>query len=80
MRGTSDIGLVYNRGSDTSSSVVGYIDFDYARDLDMRSLTKYVFTLWDGAISWNAILQSTVALSTTEAEYMAATEAVKEVI
>jgi hypothetical protein len=39
-----------------------------------------VFTLSGCAISWKATLQSTVALSTTKAEYMAAAEAVKEAI
>lgn len=45
-----------------------------------RSLTGYVFTLSGSVISWKATLQSVVALSTTEAEYMAITEAVKEAI
>ncbi|KAH9793742.1 Integrase catalytic domain-containing protein [Citrus sinensis] len=45
-----------------------------------RSQEEYVFTLGGGPISWWSILQSTIALSTTEAEYMAATEAVKEAI
>ena len=40
----------------------------------------YVFTLFGCTISWKATLQSTIALSTTEAEYMVATEAVKESI
>jgi len=37
-----------------------------------RSQTGYVFMLSGSAISWKATLQSTIALSTTEAEYMAA--------
>jgi hypothetical protein len=81
LRGTTDVGLVYHRGSGISSSVIGYVDLDYASDLDKRrSLTGFVFTLLGCAISWKATLQSTVALSTTEAEYMAAAEAVKEAI
>ncbi|WZZ77422.1 hypothetical protein YC2023_097994 [Brassica napus] len=40
----------------------------------------YVFTLGGSVVSWKATLQSTVTLSTTEAEYMALTEAAKEAI
>jgi len=41
-------------------------------------LTCYIFTLYDCAVSWNATLQVTVALPTTEAEYVFLTEVVKE--
>ena len=40
----------------------------------------YVFTLSQTPVSWRSILQSTVALSTIEAKYMAVTETIKEVI
>jgi len=40
----------------------------------------YVFTLSQAPVNWHSILQSTVALSTTEAEYMAMMEAMKEAI
>jgi hypothetical protein len=47
LRGTTDVSdLVYNRGSGIGSSVIGYVDLDYASDLDKRrSLTGFVFTL-----------------------------------
>jgi hypothetical protein len=55
------------------------VDSDYAADLDKRrSLTGYVFTVGDYAMSWRATLQSVVAQSTTEAKYMAIAEACKE--
>ena len=58
----------------------GFVDADYAGNIDTRkSLTGYLFTVFGGAVSWKAV-QSVVAFSTTEAEYMAMTEAVKEVI
>ena len=45
-----------------------------------RSTSGYVMTYAGGAISWQLRLQKSVALSTTEAEYMAAVEAGKEVL
>ncbi|BBH05256.1 Protein of unknown function D, partial [Prunus dulcis] len=58
---------------------IRYVDFDFASDLDKRR-SGYVFIMAKGPICWRSILQSTVALSTTEAEYMAMTEAIKEAI
>ena len=90
LKGTSDVGLVYGKNidkfvngkvNDRSINVIGYVDSDYAGDLDkLRSLTGYAFTLCGSTVSWKATLQSIVTLSTTEAEYVAATEAVKEAI
>ena len=39
-----------------------------------------MFNLFEGAVSWISKKQSVVALSTTEAEYMATTHASKEVV
>ena len=78
IKGTSSAALCY-RGS--QYVVRGYVDSDFAGDLDKRkSTTGYVFTLAGGAVSWLSKLQSVVALSTTEAEYMAATQACKEAV
>ena len=77
LRGTSDVGLVY--GDSENCVLAGYSDSDYAADLDgRRSMTGYVFTVGGSVVSWKATLQPSVALSTTEAEYMALTEAAKE--
>ncbi|KAH9781613.1 hypothetical protein KPL71_008538 [Citrus sinensis] len=60
---------------------VGYTDSDFMSDKDSRkSISGYVFTLESGAISWRSVKQSSIADSTTEAEYMAASEAAKEAI
>ncbi|RVW26889.1 Retrovirus-related Pol polyprotein from transposon TNT 1-94 [Vitis vinifera] len=78
LKGSSSVCLVYGNG-DVSSGLVGFTDSDHGGDLmKRRSLTCYIFTLFGCAISWRASLQPTVALSTTEAEYMSLTEGVKE--
>ncbi|KAH9660415.1 Integrase catalytic domain-containing protein [Citrus sinensis] len=75
---TLDVALCY-RGSEFI--VRGYVDSDFAGDLDKRkSTTGYVFTLAGATVSRVSKLQTVVALSTTEAEYMAATQACKEAI
>ena len=59
----------------------GFVDADWAEDLNQRSSTSgYVFSLFGGAISWMSKIKSIVALSTTEAEYMVATHASKEAV
>ena len=76
---TIDVGLVFKQKD--SQYIVGYCDSDYAGDLDKRrSTTGYVFTIANAPVSWKSTLQSTVALSTTEAEYMTIIEGVKEAI
>jgi len=59
-------------------------EFSYADlggDLDGRkSTTRYIFTLDGTTISWKSKLQERVSLSTTEAEYVAISEAAKEMI
>ena len=59
----------------------GFVDADYASNRDTRrSTTAYMFMTSQNCISWKAQLQSVVALSTTEAEFMATTEAFKEAL
>jgi hypothetical protein len=68
-------------GGLSSQDVVGYCDADWAGDLeDRRSTTGFVFMMGGGATSWSSKRQPTIALSTTEAEYMASTQATKEAI
>ncbi|RVW64695.1 Retrovirus-related Pol polyprotein from transposon TNT 1-94 [Vitis vinifera] len=70
--------MVYTR-PDIAHANENYVDFD--GDIDSRkSTTGFVFTLGGITISWASNLQKIVTLSTTEAEYVAATEARKEMI
>jgi hypothetical protein len=80
LKGTQKLGLQYG-GNPTSGLLMGYSDADWAGDLETRrSTTGYMFQLCGGAISWNSKRQSSVALSTTEAEYMALSSATQEAI
>ena len=55
----------------TNVQLMGYVDSDFASDLDNRRITTgYVFTLGSGVVSWVSRLQKIVALSMTEAEYI----------
>lgn len=78
LRGSSRMCLCFE-GPETI--LEGYADADMAGDLDGRKSTSgYVFTFAGGAVSWQSKLQKCVALSTTEAEYIALTEAGKEML
>ena len=57
----------------------GYVDADYARDkTTFRSVTGYIYFLAKAPISWQTRQQPSVALSTMEAEFMAACAAAQE--
>ena len=57
----------------------GSVDSDWGEDKnDRKSYTGVVFILSGGLVVWRTRKQQTVALSTTEAEYMALTEGLRE--
>ena len=76
VKGTLDYSLCFNG---YNLQLQGYTDADWQGDLDDRKFTSgYIFTLAGGAISWCSRKQNSVALSSMEAEYIAASEAAKE--
>ncbi|XP_041000938.1 secreted RxLR effector protein 161-like [Juglans microcarpa x Juglans regia] len=78
---TKCFGLKFGENMQIGSNLQGFVDSDYTENLDTsKSLTGFVFTIFGGAVSWKTNLQPVVALSTTEAEYIAMTEAIKEPI
>ncbi|KAJ9556290.1 hypothetical protein OSB04_010904 [Centaurea solstitialis] len=80
LRRTKEMFLVFG-GSEDEISVTGYSDASFQTDRDdYRSQSGYVFTLNGGAISWKSSKQDTIADSTTEAEYIAASDAAKEAV
>lgn len=75
LKGTAQWGLRFGG----RQPLLGYCDADYAGDVDSRRSTSgYSFLLNGAAVSWASKLQPTVAMSTTEAEYIAAAVAARE--
>ncbi|XP_073046238.1 secreted RxLR effector protein 161-like [Primulina eburnea] len=81
LNGSTKIGLLFEKQNSLENPIVGYVDSDFAGNIDTRkSLSGFIFTMYGTAVSWKATLQSVVALSTTESEYIALTEGIKEAL
>jgi len=77
LRGTTRLGVMHGG----SEALQGYVDADWAGDIDgRRSTTGFIFTLNGGPITWESKRQSTVATLTAEAKYEAAAMATKEAL
>ena len=76
LRGSSNLRLTLGC---KKPMLVGYTDSDLAGSLDDRKSTSgHMVTFVGGAVAWQSKLQKYVALSTTEAEFIAAVEATKD--
>jgi transposase InsO family protein len=84
LKGTQQARLLYQPSADKqecSLDVHGYCDSDWGNDVsDRRSITGWAFLLHGCAVSWQSRKQRTTALSSVEAEYMAAAAATKEAV
>lgn len=77
--GTLDYGMWYNKSDEVK--LVGFSDSDWVGCIDDRkSISAYVFNLGGSAIAWSSKKQATVALSSTEAEYIAVAGATCEAV
>ncbi|KAM1496365.1 hypothetical protein ACFXTO_030979 [Malus domestica] len=77
VQGTLDFGLEYKKGEGTL--LMGYCDSDWSgSEDDMKSTSGYAFTFGNGIFSWSSVKQQCVALSTAEAEYISASEAIAQ--
>ena len=83
-KGTLALGLTYRNVTNPDhppNQLWGYVNADWAGNLDnRRSTSGYVLMLNGCAVSWKSKRQSLVALSTAEAEFIAASSLVQEVI
>ena len=79
LKGTVNFALKYQKSE--CGTLIGYSDSDWANDPDDRhSTTGNVFLMANGAISWLSKKQAIVALSTSEAEYVALSSATQEAV
>ncbi|GAU51377.1 hypothetical protein TSUD_413100 [Trifolium subterraneum] len=77
--GTPDVGLWYKKGS--HFDLQAYCDADYAGDkVERKSTSGACQFLGEALVSWCCRKQNTIALSTTEAEYVAASNCCSQVI
>ncbi|XP_022869102.1 uncharacterized protein LOC111388579 [Olea europaea var. sylvestris] len=74
LQGTKKIGIKYVK--ENESKLIGYSDSDWGGSLDDRKSTSgYLFCLGTNVVSWSSKKQKIVALSSAEAENIAATDA-----
>jgi hypothetical protein len=79
LKGTRNYALQYNSRKLVATKLQGYCDADYAGDIiDRHSVSGQLWCLVGGPITWNSTKQRSVALSTTESEYIALAEASKQ--
>ena len=79
LKGTINLGIKYERSDD--KHLVGFSDVDWAGDVDDRHFTTgNLFLMAGAAIDWFSKRQPVVALSTTEAEYVALSAATQEAV
>jgi hypothetical protein len=79
LKGSSNFGLFFQ--GNQQPHLIAYSDSDWAGDKDSRkSTTGYTLMMSGCAISWKSSLQKIVACSSTEAEYIALSETMREVI
>eukprot|EP00253_Pinus_taeda_P010003 PITA_10003 len=79
LKGTQDLGIKYTQVDDFS--LIGYSDSDFDGDKETGvSTSGYAMSLGSGVVSWRSCKQSVPEDSTTEAEYVAAAKATKEIV
>ncbi|KAG5885637.1 hypothetical protein JTB14_012067 [Gonioctena quinquepunctata] len=76
--GTKDYGLIFEKAD--NQKIEAFTDADWANDpLDRKSYTGFVVKMGNSTINWEAHKQRSIALSSTEAEYLAIGDVAKEV-
>lgn len=81
IKGTLDRGLLFRQNCVDSRRLTAYADADYANNVTTRrSTTGYTITIGGSTVCWRSHRQRSVALSTTEAKYMAMGDCAKHLL
>lgn len=79
LKQTSKTGLLYRAGGHSATSPICYSDSDFGGERgSRRSRTGYALIYGGAAVGWQSRLQNLITLSSTEAEYVALSAAVRE--
>jgi hypothetical protein len=79
LQGTKEYGITYQSQTPQGRNLFyGFADAAYANTDDYKSTSGQVFLAAGGAITWRSKKQTVIALSSTEAEYVALSEAGRE--
>src|SRR6266516_8090920 len=73
-----DEGITYN--GNLGMRLKAWSDANWGGEEGRESVSGFIFTIAGGAVTWSSKKQSSVALSSTESEYMAILHALKEMI
>ncbi|KAF0710761.1 hypothetical protein AaE_012391 [Aphanomyces astaci] len=81
IKATPYVGITYqSKGTDNKATLLGCGDASWADKPDRKSTSGFVWMLLGGPVSWKSSRQKIIALSTCEAEYVAAAEATNEML
>ncbi|SOV05223.1 uncharacterized protein UDID_17870 [Ustilago sp. UG-2017a] len=81
LESTKEVGLVY-RANESQEPLVAHSDANWASDatIQRRSTSGSVVLVYGNPVAWKSATQKCVSLSAVEAEFIAATEATREVL
>jgi len=79
LNATRTMSIVFHR-TNTPPTLIGYSDADWGGNIDRKSISGYFFTYAGAIVQWKSKRQSTIALSSTEAEYLSNTEAARQAV
>lgn len=80
LKATQHLGITIQRFADNPLTLYAYCDSDWGGNADRKSISGFFFIFCGSIVSWMTKAQSTIALSSTEAEYIACTETGRQLI